>query len=223
VALVAMGIGAALGYDKQILADLAMGCLLHDCGMLRLGSEIYQAQRVLEPTEFRAIVRHPVLTFEVLEENLERVPVGARMVAYQMHERCDGSGYPRGRSGDQIHELAKVAAVADTYVALVSPRPHRRGLLPYFSIEKILHGVREGLFDARVVRGLLRSVSLFPIGSYVAVSDERVGRVIRRGGEQYDRPVVELWSRRKLDGPPTLVDLALEPELRVVRPLARLR
>jgi hypothetical protein len=222
VAMLAMGIGTALGLDKQNLIDLGVGCLIHDCGMLRLGSEVYQAQRILEPMEFRDIVRHPVLTFEVLEENLDKVPAGARMVAYQMHERCDGSGYPRGRRGEQIHELAKIAAVADSYVALVSPRPHRRGLLPYFAVEKILHGVRDGLFDSRVVRGLLRCVSLFPIGSYVATSDDRVGRVIRSGG-QYDRPVLELWSRRDIDGKPTLLDLALEPGLKITRPLARLR
>jgi HD-GYP domain-containing protein (c-di-GMP phosphodiesterase class II) len=178
---------------------------------------------VLEPAEFRSIVRHPVLTFEVLEENLERVPAGARMVAYQIHERCDGSGYPRGRTGERIHELAKIAAVADTYVALVSPRPHRRGLVPYFAVETILRGVREGLFDARVARGLLRCVSLFPIGSYVALSDGRVGRVIRSAGEHFDRPVLESWPRNNLDHQPAVLDLAAEPELRVVRPLARLR
>jgi hypothetical protein len=223
VAMLAMAIGTALGLDKQHLIDLGMGCMIHDCGMLKLGDDVYGAQRVLEPAEFRSIVRHPVLTFEVLEENLERVPAGARMVAYQIHERCDGSGYPRGRTGERIHELAKIAAVADTYVALVSPRPHRRGLVPYFAVETILRGVREGLFDARVARGLLRCVSLFPIGSYVALSDGRVGRVIRSAGEHFDRPVLESWPRNNLDHQPAVLDLAAEPELRVVRPLARLR
>ncbi|MEQ8789755.1 MAG: HD domain-containing phosphohydrolase [Pirellulaceae bacterium] len=223
VAMVAMGVGAALQLDRRTLVELGIGCLLHDTGMLRLGSEIYLAERILEPAEFRDIAKHPVLTFELLEDSLDRVPVGARMVAYQMHERCDGSGYPRGRTSEQIHELAKIAAVADTFVALVSPRPHRRGVLAYFALEKILHGVRDGLFDSRAARGLIESVSLFPIGSYVATSDNRVGRVVRSGRENFDRPVIELWGRRGLDKPPSLVDLAYEPDIKIARPLARLR
>jgi hypothetical protein len=223
VAMVAIGIGSALKLDKRTLVELGIGCLLHDTGMLRLENEVYRAERILEPIEFRKITKHPVLTFELLEPCLDRVPVGARMVAYQMHERCDGGGYPRGRRSDQIHELAKIAAVADTYVALVSPRPHRRGMLPYFALEKVLHGVRDGLFDSRAVRGLIESISLFPIGSYIATSDDRIGRVIRSGRGNFDQPLIELWGRRELHKPPSLVDLAHEPDIKILRPLARLR
>lgn len=223
VAMVAIGIGSALQFDRRTLVELAIGCLLHDCGMLRLDSEVYEAQRVLESYEFGDIVRHPILTFEMLEDSLGSIPAASRMVAYQMHERCDGSGYPRARTSDQIHELAKIAAVADTYVALASPRPYRRGLLPYFALEKVLHGVRDGLFDSKAVRGLIESISLFPIGSYVATNDNRIGRVVRSGKGQFDKPIIELWDRRRLDVAPSLVDLAEEPTIKIIRPLARLR
>ena len=70
-------------------------------------------------------------------------------------------------------------------MALVSPRPHRPALLPYHAITKMLLDVKEGLFDSTVVRGLLHTVSLFPIGSFVELSDGRVGKTIF--GRSYTR------------------------------------
>jgi HD-GYP domain-containing protein (c-di-GMP phosphodiesterase class II) len=144
------------------------------------------------------------------------------MVAYQIHERCDGSGYPRGRAAPQIHPLAKIAGVADTFTALVSRRPYRPGMLPYHAMVKMLQDVGLGLYDAQIVRALLNTVSLFPIGSYVALSDGRLGKVIRSNGGTYDRPVLETWERNDLGADPKLVDLREHPDLKVVRALARL-
>src|SRR5208283_5410057 len=109
--------------------------------------------------------RHPVAVFDVLQHHWDHIPAAARMTAYQVHERCDGSGYPRGRTGGQITELSRVAAVADAFVALVSPRPYRPSMIPYYAMETMLKLVRRGLFDHRFVRALLETVSLFPLGS----------------------------------------------------------
>jgi HD-GYP domain-containing protein (c-di-GMP phosphodiesterase class II) len=144
------------------------------------------------------------------------------MVAYQMHERCDGSGYPRGCQGGRIHELAKVAAVADVFVALVCPRPHRPGIVPYHAVKKILLDTKDGLFDVKAVRALLKTVSLFPIGSYVALNDGRVGRVVRASGDFYDRPIVEVWRRDDPYHNRSLVDLSQQEELHISSTLAQL-
>ena len=72
-----------------------------------------------------------------------------------MDERCDGSGYPRGRKGKQIHPLAKIAAVADVFVAPISPWPHRPGFLLYKAMEHLIQGTKQGLYDTNAVRGLL--------------------------------------------------------------------
>ena len=117
------------------------------------------------------------------------------MVAYQMHERANGSGYPRGRTIEQTHPLARIAAVADSFTALVSARPHRAGMLPYFAVEKLVRDTAKGLFDPQAVRGLLQAVSLFPIGSYVELNDGYVGRVIRSNAFDYTKPIVEAWKR----------------------------
>src|SRR5262249_70558 len=152
--------------------------LIHDLGMLRIQGVDLHDGRILGNTDFREIVKHPIYTLELLRQHAGKLPVGSCMVAYQMHDRLNGTGYPRGRTADQIHELAKIAAVADVFVALTSNRPHRPGLLPYYALERILHGVKDGFYDSQVARALLKTVSLFPVGSSVQLTDGRTGVVI---------------------------------------------
>lgn len=219
--MLAMSIGTRLGMDRHTLKELAIGCLIHDSGMLKLKQPLYLQPEPLGPIEFLEITKHPVLVFDMMKD-MQLIPARSAFIAYQIHERCNGQGYPRGREANQIHFLSKIAATADAFIGMVSPRPHRPAILPYRAIEKLIGGVREGWFDGMAVRALLQTVTLFPIGSYVELSDGRVGRVIRSNGQTYHKPVVEAWSRDRLDAAPHILDLAQEPDLRVIRPIPRL-
>jgi HD-GYP domain-containing protein (c-di-GMP phosphodiesterase class II) len=222
-AILAMAIGAKLGQDAQTLADLGLGCLVHDVGMLKVERTLYTSKEYLDPRDFVEVAKHPVVATDMLYKNMQQVPLSVRMVVYQMHERCDGSGYPRGRTSESIHPLAKIAAVADVYVALVSKRPHRPAMLPYFAMTKMLEDVKAGLFDSQVVRALLQTVSLFPLGSLVELNDGRVAKTVRSNGPAYDRPIVEAWERKALNAPPELIDLGARQELKICKPLTSLR
>jgi len=196
VACLAIAIGAKLRLGEQSLLELARGCLIHDIGMLRIPNEPYKLKRKLGGRELEQLVDHPLFALELAQDSA--LPYCSRVVAYQIHERCNGSGYPRGRRGDQIHQLSKIASLADAFVALAAKRPHREGLQPYQIMAKLLQDVRHGLYDPDAMRGLLRAVSMYPIGSYTEISDGRVGRVIRSNGDSYTRPILELWNVRPL-------------------------
>jgi HD-GYP domain-containing protein (c-di-GMP phosphodiesterase class II) len=144
--MLSMAMGAQLGLDRPTLKELAIGCLIHDAGMLKIQQKLYQTQDRLDRVSFLEVMKHPILIYDIIANN-RRIPQHAAAIAYQTHERCDGSGYPRRRTSSQIDFLAKIAAVADVFIALVSPRPHRQALLPYQAMEKILRGVRQGLYD----------------------------------------------------------------------------
>jgi HD-GYP domain-containing protein (c-di-GMP phosphodiesterase class II) len=222
VAMLAASIGANMGWDDKTLVDLGVGCLLHDVGMIRVPDGLYNNDRILDADEFSEIARHPLHTFDLIAEHCPNMSLTSRMVAYQLHERCNGSGYPRNRQASMIHQAAKVAAVADVYVALVSPRRHRPALMPYYAVEHIIYGVKNGQFDSSVVRALLKSISLFPIGSYLNLSDQRVARVIRANLEHYGRPVVEIWLPDKLDQESEVVDLSENSQIIIQGPVSRL-
>jgi HD-GYP domain-containing protein (c-di-GMP phosphodiesterase class II) len=222
VAMLAAAIAANLGWDRQNIVQIGIGALIHDLGMLMVPGKVFTRQSILSDGDFGKIVTHPLRTFDLIEQNLSSVPLASRMVAYQIHERCNGTGYPRKRNAALIHEAAKVAAVADVYVALVSPRPHREPLMPYYAIDYLIRGVPTGAFDVQAIRGLLKTVSLFPIGSYVELSDGRRGRVLRSNPDDYYQPVLEVWQPNELDAPPEVLELATSPNSRIHRPLARL-
>ena len=190
-ARLAITMGALLDLDEKSLVDLGSGCILHDVGMLRISPAIVNSVRPLEEFERFEVAKHSIHTFQMISE-VPQVSVGARMVAYQMHERLDGSGYPRKERGIRIHKLSKIAMIADVFTAMTSPRPHRPPMIPYYAIIELLQETAEGKFDQDSMRGLLDAVSMFPLGSRVQLSDDRIARVVRANPGCFNSPIVEI-------------------------------
>jgi len=212
----AMAMGAVLGLDEVSLLELGLGCLVHDVGMLKIDPSLLGTDRPLDLIEKLDISKHPNLTFEMLKD-VPEISLGARMVAYQMHERLDGSGYPRRRVGTQIHSLARIAMVADTFVAMTSPRPHRPAIPPYYAIVELLESAKANQFDPNAVRALITAVGLFPLGSFVELSDGRTAEVLSNDHQKFSKPIVEAWHRSAPDVRET-VDLNLENAPTILRP-----
>lgn len=219
----AVAIGATMKLSQPQLMELGIGCMVHDVGMLKVPKEITTASRVLTAVEFLEIQKHPIYTFEMIK-NIPELPQGSRMVAYQMHERWNGSGYPRKRVGKQIHLLARIGGIADEFVAKISPRPYRPGMLPHFAMLEMLRGARSGMFDPEVIKALLHTLSLYPVGSFIELSDGRVGKVIRSNGDEFSSPVVSVWHVGENENMAQVVDLSktVEEGLTVKTALATL-
>ncbi len=221
VCMLALSIGTTLKLDHPTLRDLAVGCLVHDAGMLQIDPRSYENGKRIGHAEFSEIAKHPVLLFEKLAD-VPAVSKRSAMIAYQIHERCDGSGYPRRRTSSQMHFLSKVAAVADAFVGLVAPRPYREALQPYHAVKHLLQETAAGRFDPTATRALLNAVSMFPVGSFVQLDDGRVGQTLRANGEQYDRPTVEVWDPSDASVEPVIVNLTEERDRHVVSVLPKL-
>ncbi|QDT63274.1 HD-GYP domain-containing protein [Calycomorphotria hydatis] len=217
-AMLAASIGAELSLDEQTIKELIIGCLVHDAGMMKIKQEVFRNPHALERVPFLEITKHPIIIFDMMKE-MRAIPQRSAFIAYQMHERCDGSGYPRQRDASQIHFLSKIAAVADVMTALVSPRPHRPGLLPYKAVEHILQQTRAGKFDPMATRALLRTTSLFPLGSGVLLSDQRRGRVIRANGDEFTRPIIEAWDDDMDEMEVETVNLLEDDSLKIIKAL----
>lgn len=217
VAMLSIAMGLRSGFDRERLITLGMGALLHDIGMLRIPRALWSKSSPLTPEERNTVMEHPIHTVTALEECIG-VSDDVRLICYQVHERGNGMGYPRQKRAENIHPLAKLVAVADMYVALVSERPFRKALMPYKALETILHLVRGGWLEAQYVRLLLETVALYPVGSYIILSDHRLAKVLRSNGERYDRPIVHAWPRRTPPRPDTgeLLDLRDFPDLKVL-------
>ena len=128
VARIADGIAARLGWDPAARRDLRRAGLLHDLGKLGVSNAILDKPGKLEPAEWQAIRRHPLLTAQLLGS----VPVfrDIAMSAAAHHERLDGGGYHLGLPAEHLTPMARVLAVADVAEALSAERPYRGALPP---------------------------------------------------------------------------------------------
>lgn len=215
VSLLSMTIAARMGYSREQTHHIGLGAMLHDTGMLKISGAIRRAPRTLSAEEFLQVQFHPMYTLDILEP-VTGIDDVVKLISYQVHERNDHSGYPKGRGSRMIHPYAQIIAVADTYCAMTEPRPYREAFNPYQAMVAVLGQTRFGSFTSRVVRALLDSVSLFPVGSIVHLNNDRLAQVIRSHTAVHTKPVVRLLDS---EGRATkdIVDLRSFPQLAVVR------
>jgi HD-GYP domain-containing protein (c-di-GMP phosphodiesterase class II) len=114
------------GLDRSALATLRIGGLLHDIGKIAVPDAILRKPLPLTKEEFEQMKPHPVVGHQIISP-IPQLAKAAPIVRWH-HERIDGKGYPDGLAGDAIPLLSRVAAIADTYDAMTSDRPYRRGL-----------------------------------------------------------------------------------------------
>ena len=223
VALMSMHLARHVGYDDARCLDAGLVGLFADVGMSRVSPDIVDAQRQLTPAEWLDIHRHPAYSADLLEQ-IEGLRADIAVAVYQHHERLDGSGYPHGRKGMFLHPMARIVAVADVFAAVSDERAHRPARGGHFAMKAVLQGVRDQSLDRVVTKALLDSVSLFPLGTRLTLSDSRRAEVFRTNPEHADRPLLTLLddqdqpTKRKLD-------LSVSDALKVVSvdevPLAR--
>jgi HD-GYP domain-containing protein (c-di-GMP phosphodiesterase class II) len=193
MSLLGMAIGIEMGLTETDLRHLGISGLLHDWGMALVDPEIRNARRVLSRAEFTEVQKHPIYTVELLNV-ISGIPRQVPLICYQVHERPNGTGYPRRRRRDNIHPSSRILQVADIYLALTSVRSYRLPLMPHAAMECLLREASENLVDGDVFRALLHVLSLFPIGSVVQLSDGSKARVLRRNGNNYQSPIVMIFE-----------------------------
>ncbi|MBI5559255.1 MAG: HD domain-containing protein [Deltaproteobacteria bacterium] len=114
--------------EKEGLHEFALGCILHDIGKSRIDEVILNKPGALTSEEFSIIKKHPRYGYELMADS---VPAPALDVILHHHEKHSGRGYPNGLKGDQISELAKIAAIADVYDALTTRRAYAAARDPF--------------------------------------------------------------------------------------------
>jgi len=221
VSSLGMAIGMELGLDDANLRVLGIAGLLSDLGMIQVPRSVREAARSLTDVEFVEIQKHPIRTANILE-HVQGMPTIVQIIAYQIHERPDGAGYPRGRTKQSIHPFAMILHVADAFTAMTSTRSYRPALMPYTAMTTLLAEAANGGVDPNAVRGLLNLVSLFPIGSFITLSDGSVAKVLRASPGNYMNPIVGRVQGADggllADDDSSLVDLSTS-ELQVIQAL----
>jgi HD-GYP domain-containing protein (c-di-GMP phosphodiesterase class II) len=188
--IVSICIGASMGYSEDQTLDLGMCAYVSDFGMAFM-KDIYTHPEQLSQESLIKLRSHPMIGANIID-GVRGMPSMASLVVYQVHERDNGTGYPKRRNGRFIHDYAKIIAVADIFQALCSPRAHRSAFTPFEAMTKVVGMVRLGSLSVHAVKPFMNYTSLYPIGSLVKLSDSRIGRVVMANGDDIKKPVISV-------------------------------
>lgn len=150
----AVALARAINLPEKEINRIMLGGLLHDVGKIGIPESVLKKTAGLNDEEWSIMKQHPTIGAEkVLQPNPllhDLIPI----VKYH-HEQWNGKGYPEGLKGEEIPLAARIVAVADTYHALISDRPYRKGM----SVEKACEILKMGAgiqWDADLVRQFIQ-------------------------------------------------------------------
>ena len=211
VAVLSAMTGMLCHLPKEELSLITLGGLLHDLGKIDVHTDILNKNRSLTMSEFDIMKKHPADgARRILKmSDLPKVSILAA-IAGQHHEHVDGTGYPRGIKGEEMHRYAKIAAIADVYDALTSERPYKKAYMPNIAYN-IMHNINKGQFDQKLLEMFFNNVALYPEGAvlkttygFAVVKESKFGRTTT--------PIIILFAdvNGKLLDHRTVIDLSEE-------------
>ncbi|GHV87416.1 phosphohydrolase [Spirochaetia bacterium] len=195
--IIALIIGFRIKLPSHRLIELGVAALFHEVGMIEIPPQIILNKRPLNPQERNVILTHPIRGYKLL--SALDFPLAVSVAALEHHERENGSGYPRKLSGGQISLYSKIIAAACSWEALSVDRPHREAKNGNMGILELLKN--EGKqYDDTVIRALVYSLSIYPIGLYVLLSNGKRAQVVEVNPDNPRFPIVQILEETAAEG-----------------------
>ncbi|KQV58986.1 MULTISPECIES: HD-GYP domain-containing protein [unclassified Duganella] len=194
--------------DDHIVREAGLGGLLHDTGKALVPDAILNKPGPLTDEEFAIIKKHPMDGFNILKESPD-VPALALDITRHHHERLDGTGYPDKLAGNEISEIAQMAAIVDVYDAITADRVYHKGLPAAAALRKIYEWSKHH-FNPKLVQEFMRCVGIYPVGTLVMLESGRLGVVVEPHESNLLAPKVNVFfnTRKNVYIKPETVDLS---------------
>jgi len=206
------------GFSISQMKVITCGALLHDMGKTEIDKKLLNKPGRLTTEEFTIIKNHPFQGFNLIKKRrLELSSLIAHM-AWQHHEKLDGSGYPRGLYGKDILDYARLLSITDVYEAVTVHRPYRQAMTSEAAYQLISSGLGTN-FDQKFGQIFLDKLTIYLSGMEVLLNTGDIAVVVSPLPNFPKRPLIRLMSYP--DGtfysPPKDVNLIDHPELFIVR------
>ena len=206
VSALMLALARQLKLDERLVRIAGTGGLMHDLGKAFMPLGVLNKPGRLTDEEFEIMKQHSGAGAQALQDG--GCDSDVVDIALHHHERMDGRGYPHGLREDEISLLARMGAVCDVYDAVTSVRPYKRPWDPAMAMREMARW--DGHFDTRVFNAFVKSVGIYPVGSLVRLSSERLAVILEPGRESLLKPRVRAFysirSREKIL--PQSLDLA---------------
>ena len=190
VAILLANFGRYLGLERSVLKELTLGGLLHDVGKIMTPDEVLNKPGKLTDEEFGVMRQHVVHSYDILSNTAGITPTMLE-VAANHHERLDGTGYPQRLKGDQLSLYTRMSGIVDVYDAVTADRVYKQGMQPTQAFRILLKGIDQH-FDAELVTKFIKCMGVYPVGTLVQLSNQRLAVVMQRNEQQPLKPVVKV-------------------------------
>lgn len=197
----------SIGMQDSLAIEVGIGGMLHDIGKTRISNNILDKPGPLTEEEMHNVQRHVELGVRLLQRTPDIQEASIQVVSLH-HERTDGSGYPKGLKGDEIHLIGRMAAIIDVYDAITSNCIYRKSLEPHQVLRQIM-GWSGKTLDETLCQRFVNCIGIYPIGSLVRLENGLIGVVTNANQESLLHPTVNiiLDSKHKTIIEPREVDL----------------
>lgn len=187
VALICNILAKWLGYSNEDIEVITLCGLLHDIGKILIPDNIIKKPARLNKEEFSVIKTHPIKGYNILKD--KKLDNRIKRAALMHHERCDGSGYPRGLKANEIDPFAKLVSIADVYDAMTCARVYRGPLCPF---EVISLFETEGYikYDTKYILTFLEGIVQTYINNNVRLNNKVEGEIILINKAEPSRPII---------------------------------
>ncbi|GGF64329.1 HD-GYP domain-containing protein [Alteromonas lipolytica] len=205
-----------LGMSQPEIEATAYTGLLHDLGKIKIPDEILHKPGRLTDNEMNVMKQHVQHGVDFLAAM--KIDSALIKVVSEHHERLDGLGYPYQLKDDEISYNGRILAITDMYDALTADRCYKAGM-PSQKALQILMKDSETKLDATLLRQFIKCMGIYPMGSLVELSNQRVAMVMHQNEQQPLRPLVKTFY--SISGghyiPPRDVDLSKDTQLKILR------
>jgi putative nucleotidyltransferase with HDIG domain len=191
VAVVSLLMGRVFGFSEHEMLDVGVGALLHDVGKLELPERV----RYVDPQAAaadQALYREHVAR-GVAQGKRMGLSAGAMLVIAQHHEMADGTGFPQKLNVDRMTAAARIVALVNRYDNLCDPAVPAHALTPHEALSLIFAQTRTK-FDASMLNAFIRMMGVYPPGSVVQLTDDRLALVTNVNSTRPLKPRVLLFD-----------------------------
>ncbi len=157
----------AMGFDAEECQQAGRAALLHDIslpsGQPSLGD--YTVGTREYDRAVQTYLEHPLASVERLRDNFEGITQLELLLIAQVHEQCDGSGFPRGLKQHLLHPLSRLINLVDAFLTLTEPSHDQAGYAPADALAYLVLHALYGSFDRDCIQALVRAAAIYPVGT----------------------------------------------------------
>ncbi|MGX8795619.1 HD-GYP domain-containing protein [Fusibacter sp. JL298sf-3] len=195
VAILSMMVARSMGLNNTFVEKIGIGAMLHDVGKMKVDATLLNKREPLTEAEWLLMKEHPKVGYEMLKDATNISPI-SRQIVLLHHEKLDGSGYPHGFENAEIPIAVRVVTMCDIFNAVTTNRSYKQRMNADMALE-LLRAETVYELDREVLHHLLKVVNIYPVGTFVELSDGREAVVIEENKLIQTRPKVQVVENRQ--------------------------